>query len=298
MPLPSLFIDKLAVTISLEADRQSEVHDAANDAIHEWDEFVVLENPRSSGYRSKFSFTVANGGRASLFFQPTNPRNNYFKLEYSPNNFGGAGLALLGEYLQQILGDTYLTDIREADLRRLDVAFDVRRVRLKDLLITDRDSRKSIIYRGEQGEAETFYFPPDGKRQLCVYDKLKEDLDKRGPSAPNRRRAPWVRFEFRFKSLSNYTLNSIAGRLENPFQNFEVRHFGITQPRIPAERLRMFFDGCRLAGVDSVLEEITDTATRDYLALAYRSLPVPNFWLRRTSIWGRLPRAIENALPR
>lgn len=298
--LPSLFIDRLAVTIPLSDYRQQDTREAASGSLHSWDEFIAWERPFNGNYRVRLTFTAPNGETATIFLDPKNSAHNYFKLEYSPHNLESEGRSLLGEYLREILGEDYLTDIREGDLRRLDVAFDVRRIRLKDLLLIDREGRKSCIYRGQDGEAETFYFPEKGSRQLCVYDKLREDESNNGVSPPNRKRASWVRFEYRYKSLNNYTLDNIRQK-DNPFQDFDVRVFGMPEVpvRIAPGMLRMFFDACRTAGVEAVLAEIPNTATRDYLALAYENFPVPDFWLRRTSIWGTgFRRAIENALPR
>lgn len=296
---PTLFIDKLALSIPIEAQRQEDVREAINESSERWMDFISLASLRNHRYEGQFQFTTPEGYQAVLLLQPRNRRNNFFKLEYSPNNFGEAGRALLGDYLREILGAGYLEDILSARLSRLDVAFDVRRVPLKELLIVDLRGGKSSIIRGRRGgDAESYYFPFNGTNQLCVYDKLQEIIDTQGPLPPNRRPVPWVRFEYRYRRLTRYTLNDVVGRMENPFQNFEVKRFGMTAVRINAERQRMFFDGCRLAGVDSILQEMSNSATRDLFADAYRTFPVPTFWQRRTSIWGGLRNAIQNALPR
>lgn len=296
--IPRLFIDKLAITIPLQGFRGEEVHQAVADSSEQWCDFISLASFRNRGYRGQYRFTTPDGHAAALLLQPRNPRNNYFKLEYSPNNFGESGRALLGEYLREILGDGYLADVQGAKLTRLDVAFDVRRVSLKDLMIIDLRRRKSSIIRGKQGEAESYYFPFKGTNQLCVYDKLQEITDMNEPTPSNRRPAKWIRFEYRYRRLKNYTLGDIVGRMVSPFRsNFDVKQFGLTEAHLDAERLRMFFDGCRLAGVDSVLEEIPDHGSREIFILAYRTFPVPTFWLRRTSIWAGFRAAIDSALP-
>ena len=297
-PLPRLFIDKLAITIPLEGTRGEEVHQAVVDSAERWCDFISLASFRNRSYLGQYRFTTPEGHSATLLLEPRNRRNNYFKLEYSPNNFGESGRALLGDYLREVLGDGYLADIQGAKLTRLDVAFDVRRIPLKDLMIIDLRSRKSSIIRGKQGEAESYYFPFKGTNQLCVYDKLKEMADTGEPPPSNRRPAEWIRFEYRYRRLKGYTLGDVVGRMENPFRdNFDVKQFGLTDASMNAERLRMFFDGCRLAGVDSVLEEMPEIATREMFRSEYRAFPVPLFWRRRTTIWGGFPAAIENALP-
>lgn len=296
--IPRLFIDKLAITIPLEGERGEAVHQAVRDQTERWCDFISLASFRHRGYLGRYQFTLENDHSAALLLEPQNQRNNYFKLEYSPNNFGEDGRALLGEYLRDILGEGYMTDVRNARLTRLDVAFDVRRVWLKDLMIIDLRNRKSSIIRGNEGEAESYYFPIKGTNQLCVYDKLQEQADRHGPIPVSRKPAQWIRFEYRYRRMSGYTLGDVVGRMQNPFaDNFDVRQFGLTQARMNAERLRMFFDACRLAGVDSILEEVPELHMKDFYRLAYSTFPVPHFWQRRTSIWAGFRAAIENALP-
>lgn len=297
---PELFIDKLAITIPLARLRGQEVHEAVIESHHhQWADYISPGRFPNRGYRGKYEFTTPEGCIASLFLQPTNPRNNQFRLEYSPNNFGESGRALLGDYLREILGRGYLDDVLGATLTRLDIAFDVPRVRLKDLLIVDLRGRKSSIIRGTEGEPETYYFPPDSTNQICVYDKLQETIDREGLPLAGHIRAQRVRFEYRYSKMKGYTLaNAGDGRMKPPYKNFKVRRFVPTEARVANERLRMFFDACRLAGVDSVLKGIPDIATRQRLLTTYRAFPIPEFWKRINSIWGGLPNAIQNALPR
>ena len=299
--VPKLFIDKLVITVRFDSSRAEAVRQAIEDSF-EWSDAIEPIDIDISNYSENFQFVAPNGHKATLQMGPRNRRNNNFRLEYSPNNLGAAGRAALGEYLRDTLGDGYLTDIRNGRLTRLDLAFDVRRIRLKDLMIVDLRSRKTSIIRGEQGEVETYYLPFNEKNrcknQFCIYDKLKERIDKEGPISASRRPADWVRFEYRHRSLKGYTLDTLFRRMENPFRdNFSVKQFGITDAPIDADNLRLFFDACRLAGVDSVLEEIPDTQTRDIYSLAYRTFPVPYFWRRRTSIWAGFQAAVENAKP-
>lgn len=294
---PTLFIDKLAITVPLPVERGEQAHQAICDSTERWADHINFASLRRHRYTEAFQFEVARKIKATLLLQPTNPRNNYFKLEYSPDKFGETGRRLLGEYLQEILGNDYLELLLAGRLTRLDVAFDIRRVRLKDLLIVDLRGGKSSIIRGmESGDAESYYFPFKGTNQLCVYDKLQEDIDTNGAAEANRVRIPRIRFEYRYRRLSRYTLGNIVGRLENPFHNFDVKQFRARE-RNP-ECLRAFFDGCRLAGVDSMLSETASPELRDEQHEAYRAFPTPTFWQRRTSIWGGLRQAVENALPR
>lgn len=148
---PALFIDKLAINVPLGEQRGREVHDAVIESHHDhWADFISPGRFTIRGYRGNYEFVTPEGSKASLFLRPTNPSNNEFRFEYSPNNFGATGRALFGDYLREILGRRYLEDVRGANLTRLDLAFDVPRVRLKDLLVVDLRGRKSAITTGRK----------------------------------------------------------------------------------------------------------------------------------------------------
>ena len=153
--VPKLFIDKLVITVRFDSSRAEAVRQAIEDSF-EWSDAIEPIDIDISNYSENFQFVAPNGHKATLQMGPRNRRNNNFRLEYSPNNLGAAGRAALGEYLRDTLGDGYLTDIRNGRLTRLDLAFDVRRIRLKDLMIVDLRGRKTSIIRGEQGEVETY----------------------------------------------------------------------------------------------------------------------------------------------
>lgn len=296
---PSLFVDTLAVTVPLASARRIALEQALEDSLDRWPDYTNIAHREHRRYEGHYTFTLPSDERASLFIAPRARSNNYFKLEYSPNNFGEDGRTVLGSFLRDILGDTYIDDIKDGRLTRLDVAFDVRRISLADLLIIDTARRKSSIIRGEDGEIETYYSPFGAPaHQLCVYDKLREVTGTIPNPSAMRRQAPWVRFEYRYRRMKNYTLRDIGRRLDNPFNRFIVKRYQPNADVASHDYLRAIFDGYRLRGVDAMLCNASTPAIREELHTAYQAFPTPAFWLRRTSIWGGLPAAIENALPR
>lgn len=295
---PSLFVDTLAVTVPLASERRIALEQALEDSLDRWPDYTNIARREHRRYEGHYTFTLPSNKKASLFIAPRTRSNNYFKLEYSPNNFGADGRSVLGSFLRDILGDTYIDDIKDGRLTRLDVAFDVRRVSLTDLLIIDTTKRKSSIIRGEDGEVETYYLPfGTPAHQLCVYDKLREVTSAIPNPSGMRRQAPWVRFEYRYRRMKNYTLRNIGGALRNPFDRFIVKRYWPNEHVASPDHLRAIFDGYRLRGVDAMLRNASTPTIREELHAAYRAFPIPEFWLRRTSIWGGLPAAIENAIP-
>lgn len=295
--VPRLFVDKFVVTLSMDRSVSAEISEAIIDSSEAWAGVVSQESPIKSGYREHFQIEVPNGKRASIFLDPFNSSHGFFRLEYSPYSLERDGLVLLGEYLREVLGDGYLDQLLDGRLSRLDLAFDVRRYQLKDFLIFDSQQRKSLIFRGEDSEFETYYYPPNGANQLCIYNKLKELTDRLGSPPPNRRPASWVRFEYRYTRMCRYTLRNIVGRLENPFSNFHVQRYAPAEGSLSPDVQLLFFRACQAHGVDTVLDDIEDAVLREELSRIYEGFPVPQFWRRRTAIWAGLRSAIDAALP-
>jgi len=288
---PSLFVDKISLTLPIESGRRQDIEQNLNESTEQWANFISLAHLHSR-YRDQFNFTLPTGATALLQFNPYNRHNNYLKLEYSPDRFGAEGRSFLGQYLRGLLGHGYLNEMQSAKINRLDLAFDVRRQHLNNLLIVDRRNNKSAIIRSNISGVESYYFPFQGTNQLCVYDKFIESTD--GSPPPFRQ---WVRFEYRYRKISRYTLGDIAERLVNPFNRFEVKTFQAIDGDVPHHIQRMFFDACRLKGPDTALTDIDEPHSRSIFGDLYQRFPTPYFWLRRTSIWTGLREAIQQAAP-
>jgi len=295
--LPKLFVDKLSLTIPIVASRHEVIRAQLADAVS-WSQHLYGADARNSRYRDKYRISIEDQGVADIFVNPQNDAANFMRIEYSPNNLGEVGRRLLGAYLQAVLGSEWRADLMGSRVTRTDWAIDIHRTWLDDLLVVDLRPRrnKTAIYRGLSGAIETYYSPHKGTNQFRIYDKLQALKDDRGAApAPRKIEGAIVRFEYSQRKIK-YPLASIAGRVENPFHHLEVKKFAIVESTIPPDYQRLFFDACRLRGVENVLAGIQDVSKRGRLEEVYSAFPVPLFMTRRTSVW-QPRRALNEALP-
>lgn len=301
-----LFVDTVSIVVRVGADRAAIVAEQLNDSSEHFFPYLTLKNPQDNRTQ-RYKLSLENGERiADIFFTLRNGRNSSLKVEYAANNLGEAGRRILRDFLEFTLGSTWEDDMRNGELTRIDLAFDVPGIAMQNLLIVDTRSRESAYVRGESGEVETYYAPfgrntPTNK-QLRVYDK-RQELASRGGSGIRHRRSPLTRFEYGQRSLRGYTLNTFMERQMrrgNPFNVYTVMEFVYVESHgLTVDQQRLFFDACRVRGLDNALAEVQNARLQAALAHLYvnPAQHTPKFYSRRTSIWAGLQRAIQFALP-
>ena len=300
-----LFVDKLNVNIPIPENRIPAVEQQALNVPDIFDGYLHLAGTIRTGYQDHYKLGPHGDKKrqVDIFIAPRRVTSSYLKIDYSPVNVRETGRILLGRYLHHLLGDTWLEDFRQGHLTRIDLAFDARRVAIENLLIEDYAPRdKSMLYRGEAGEVETYYFPNKGNKQLVVYDKPQEQIDTgQVLPSPNHRRAAVTRFEYRIRGLRGYTLENFIerySRYENPFNDYFVKKFAtVTMDRMTPESQRLFFDACRFRGRENVLAGMKDESIREACQAYYEALQPPEFFLRRMWLWSGLRHALDGALP-
>jgi hypothetical protein len=214
--VPNLFIDKLSLLIAVSDQDRDQVDERVTDASERFFGSLTDTRPRA-GYRRRFELRVPNGAQIAVLAEPRTAGRNFLKLEYAPARIGDDGRGLLRDYLRFVLGRRYRRAFFDGTVLRIDITFDVRRVPLRDLWVTDLRSstRVTAVLRGAAGEVETFYFPMKTRRtatrQLVVYDKKAE---QRLPSS----RPEWVRVEYVHRK-AEYPLGDFYRRmLHKPLQ--------------------------------------------------------------------------------
>lgn len=243
--LPRLFIDKLFLTIPLEPRRGEDVLERLQVSVA-WRE-DLSRPPRDWRYCSEYELDAPNGETVTLYADPRARGTNFLKLEYSPNNIGDAGSAVLSAHLHEILGRSYRRLFYAGFVRRIDLAFDAPRISPHDLWVQDRRTRKteSAIIRGRDLQTETIILGYDTTRQLIVYDKMQEQAKKR--RQPLRRHAASLtRIEYRYEK-GKYRLDEQYCRMRRPLHNFWIRRYAPIAGLSPALS-RAVFDALRLRG--------------------------------------------------
>lgn len=291
--LPKLFIDTLAITLPVSAERCRQVQQRLDNRDRWYDDLHACDH-RKGVYEYRYLLHVA-GGEIDIFSSPQKEGRNFLKIEYSPNKIGIEGGEALASFLLYLIGDNFREAFYSATPSRLHIAFDIKRVLLSELWIEDGQEKPSSIIRGPTERIETIYLGYNTKRQLCVYDKRKQ-LEDTGKIIPTTRtKPPIVRFEYRDEK-PDYTLNGFrSGARGNVFNRFVVRTF-LPHPETGYAQSRVIFDACRLHGKANVLAA-AEGAERESVERVISNFPIAKFWQRRTSLWGQLKRCVDDLLP-
>ena len=236
-------------------------------------------------------------------------RVRYLRIEYSPNAAGEGGRARLRRFLDELLDGRCDDFIRQAFVTRVDVGFDVYRLPLKNILVTQRmirgrQNRGARLFVGKDGELETIYTPLAKSRYLVLYDKTKEINAKRGkqarlegslysPSVGSR-----TRIEYRSHGLKEMRFVELAQQLPNPFEQFDLREFHWSG-RLPAFKERLFFDALKTRPAINLFREmvaqgVAGNAGNEVRALrvAMNRYPVPSWW-SPDALWSEFPSAFR-----
>lgn len=246
------------------------------------------------------------GTSAYVSIAPRYRHQRYLRIEYSPHAAGESGRQRLREFIEVLLGRDYERRIREARISRIDVGFDVWRVKLADLRIemaARQGQRFRRQYVGASGELETIYLPAGGIGFLAIYDK-KRDLNRRNKKESLLRGTTYaprvtecVRFEYRW-SKKKFTWAEVIA-LPNNFMRYDVRAFQHLSTRLDADLERLFFDAGGTRSITRLLESINGTSPqerilrRNRLRLSSNQLPIPEWW-NPSEFWRELPLAIAN----
>lgn len=291
-PLPRLFIDTLELTIAVGEQLQSYVQERLEDASEGWPDNLIITTSRGR-YRYRYELTAPNGNHITIKAQPRIRRDNYLKLEYSPDKVGPEGAALLASYLEFILGSNYRDDFYQGRVNRLDATFDVRRVPIDEYWIEDkRTSKESAFIFGDSQQLETIYLGYKTDRQFYIYDKIAE-IESRDESVSSS--VPWVRFEYRCVN-ADYPLGDMYRRMKNPYDNFVIRRYAPLPDQMSELQSRLLFDACRLRGKNGLLNHIPEEEW-EAVESAIKAFPYATIWKRRKAIWVQLRDRIDELLP-
>lgn len=328
-----LFIDRLVLSFPVDPLDQNYIRRRVPSVDSEWGSDMTL--PRSKGaYRLNFRLSlgglipartawhadaldgrdntrIANqlGTTAYISLDPwRNLRVRYLRIEFSPHAAGASGRRKMGCFLDELLGDRRDEFLRQAVVTRLDVGFDVYRLRIKDILVArgavrGRQTNGARLFVGEDGELESIYTPLSGTRYLVIYDKTKE-LNKRRRQRAHEEGTNYVplassrtRIEYRWHAL-NLPWPDVDQHLNNAFAQFTVRQFQRNSSMVPAHEERFLFDASRTRQFDALLDEIDEGVRTDILLrrgalrIANRQYPVPAWW-NPDDFWTELPQALE-----
>jgi hypothetical protein len=222
-PVTALLVDKLVLT--LHTDDLDEAGAIREFLLLHIKEQELVGTSWKNGYRTNANL-VLNVGNAPcpvlLQAQPKSPKNPAFRMEWNPSKCGFDGNELLWSKLNELLplypDESFSGRIfADAKVTRIDVAADIRGVKLDDLEVADRRAHWSQLVFDDHGERLTYYFGKSGaKSQAKAYNKRREIKQKTGTD---------IGFELtRFETTcrSNHRPFKGLADLDNPLSRFRI----------------------------------------------------------------------------
>lgn len=297
----SLFVDTISLTIPIEPNRRETIDSRISDSFELF--FGSLIDIDATKTRYRYWVRLERDGHriADVWFSPRSSNNNYLRIEYSPANAFRDGLTLLGQWLAHVLGDNWRNEFMEGYLTRIDLAFDLIRVPISKIIIFNLAHKKSKLYRGPLGETQSYYYPPHANKQVVIYDKLEERLERTGTlKRPNRLYGEVTRIELRQRNLVGYTLRNFVSKQinRNPFKKLVIKKYMLdTTSGLTEDQQRSYFNQIRFMGLSGVLASICDPEIKLKVTAFYHSLPRPQALKFDSLLWNRLRHALDTALP-
>lgn len=274
------FIDKIAFILPTPSEKYSR---------EKWLEKVVprMEKllvdrvcERVSGtrrYRLSVEFRSPGGAKVFLQFIATRPghQKGDLRIELNPSHFTKADAAAFHEFMRKILGRGYDRLLLKALINRLDLAVDIKHLRLSNLIVNYSRTRKCTLFGktvGRSGLVEGYHFGSISSDHAGIlYDKTSErltsyieaiagkglDLDSLKENVVRqltrlKSEPPVVRVEIRNMKLNGKTLHEVW-KETNRFCRFSFQLMD-GAPDLPARSRLAFQSVCRDVGVTAALE--------------------------------------------
>jgi hypothetical protein len=305
------------MTIAVDASDREQVQSHLLRLAEEGELLWREESPHSGLLKSFYHAFYLNYNLTTIGTIQTGPRKagqRYMRVEWNPataRRIYKDSAALIMNMLTECLPDFLERQLPNANITRIDLSFDLRRVAVDSLLVFSNTTRKSL---SERYHAPHYKYPKtgrlnsmdigkkDSKRYLLLYDKNLEREDRQiggfsySPEV-SRRGATRVkpsrtRFELRCKDVGNLTA---LYEMENPFEAYSVLSYINTGGLKTDHVWRWFIESCKSIGAQASLALIEDRRERTKFANALRECQPPSWW-NPAEIWKELPSAILKAL--
>lgn len=310
----NLFIDWLSLTLSINNSYHNEVMDRLHGLAV--DGVIFREENAHSGlfksYRTAYHIKLNQKEFCTIQVRPHIPSHRFMRIEWNPNKAQKAHIDSW-HYIQNILSEcipSYSFDlITNANITRIDLSFDLRRIPIESLLVF-ATLRKNFSARylqfhekfGKTGRLNALEIGrSDGDQYLLIYDKNLEretrqssgiphsSVDSQNPRTAHRIKASRTRFELRLRSVGTWgDLNSIS----NPFERYTViSHINAGCVKND-HHWQFFIDSCKWRGAQAALSLIENRRERTCYRDALQVLDPPTWWSPE-QIWVELPNAVR-----
>jgi hypothetical protein len=208
------------------------------------------------GYKHQYWINLPGISEKVLFqARPTDKKKTrYFRYEFNPSRLGPTGLKTLKKRLQMFGPEgNYGHLVKNAVVTRLDVAIDLVRASMEQLVVVSAAGGKRHAYFAGQGPVQTMYLgikPGKKSSDHYAYDRSQKEID--GGELAATKWPPVTRLEFRVtpKKLPYGDMQSIA----NPLERMRVFDPTSVDAKIDPTMWRLFIDSCVLRGPAGALK--------------------------------------------
>lgn len=217
------------------------------------------------------------------------PNAPYMRLEWNPSKSAPRAINEIFNFLK-IHVPNFSKHWRDAKISRIDIAVDIGRFGISDLLTCTRSSRTtSIIFRQNAGRKNGLYLGArSSNSQLCIYDKIFERMKKSpayftcGSDRVKYIPVSKIRIEFRFKDLG--FIRDILN-FENQLIRYIIALTSLAYTYSKTSNWIQFIARCGEVGAQVALREISCRKKRAQYRNILALRCTPN-WYNPEILWG------------
>ena len=280
---PHISIDKIVLTIAVDAERQPQVQKRMDDALLQFKDSLETQKP-SGRYKTGYRLMTPSGESITVEAQPMREAYNYIRVGYAPSKVGQAGAEILASYLAEILGPYYRELFYGGRLQRIAVSFDIRGATLDDLWVYrvgERDKKTALVLSMDM-TLQSLCIGHQSTRYWVFTQHESADIE------------PCVCAQY-IQDKGSYPLSEFYDQLENPLKSITIRRYAPI-PEMDEISSRMLFDACRLRGRRQVLAMYPAEEQERMKAVTMRFPMIDEYKLRHGT-WAPLRGEIDALLP-
>lgn len=288
-------IDKLSLTYDLPQCDHQPVKEKLLDLSKEGEPFSPAK-VKTTRYQTRVHLTHPMTGHSILIQADPKPSKKsvpFMRFDYNPAKLGPEGIVFLRDRLEEVLpgNHPWKAIATGCKVTRIDVAVDVLKAPIDQLVIWSAKSGKSHCYYSASGVLETAYLEvKSGKAgTTTAYNKGQQLIDKKRD--PKFGDVPHTRIEVHVKTARSIV--KLAG-LPNPFGKLQVGYPALVgTPPEQWHHWRHFLDSVRFRGEAAALSMIESGELRQAYASGLKAAQ-DEFW-KPSKLWLTWPEVLTKS---
>ena len=241
-------------------------------------------------YHRRLNYYPVKGRKiADMEIGATKSKQGYFRLGLYPSKFGPGEFQHFKEMLELLMPFSYEKLFETGRVSYIELAQDSLTHVAHTYIPFRARCNCSSIYADESGKGSTYLGSKASSLRFCVYDKHKQQVEKKLPAAYETR----TRFESRSRhiGLSPFELTE---KMVNPFKWLEIADLQAAREASKEKAWQQFLDLCVEIGSASALAQQVKQQRKQFMKML-RAVAVP--WWNPQDVWQGFPRALKTIAP-